>query len=98
VGPNAAAGQTSRHAAQVGWDGLEQQLAISDAGNGLEDFQRKSFPLAQRMLDFFHASQHVAGMAEACHPRDPDAAQAQTRAWCHTLKHDGGGALGPANQ
>lgn len=82
-----------RQAAQVGWDGLEQQLAISDAGNGLEDFQRKNFPLARRMLDFFHASQHVAGMAEACHPHDPDATQAQTRAWCHTLKHDGGASL-----
>jgi hypothetical protein len=66
-----------RQAGQAGWDALDQQLAISDAGAGLEDFQRKSFPLARRMLDFFHATQHVAGMAEACHPNDPSAIQEQ---------------------
>jgi hypothetical protein len=82
-----------RQAAQAGWDDLDQQLAISDAGQGLEDFQRTNFPLAQRMLDFFHASQHVAGMAQAVYSRDPDAAQLQTKAWCQTLKHEGGVAL-----
>ena len=82
-----------RQAAQVGWDALEQQLAISDAGNGLEDFQRQNFARAERMLDFFHASEHVARMAQAVHPRDPEQARKQTSAWCHTLKHVGGPAL-----
>ena len=62
-----------RQAAQVGWDAAQQQLAISDAGNGLEDFARKSFPLAESILDFFHASEHVAALAGACHPDDPSA-------------------------
>lgn len=82
-----------RQAAQVGWDAAEQQLAISDAGNGLEDFQRKAFPLATSMLDFFHASEHVAALAGACHPDDASAAAALTRQWCHQLKHTGGASL-----
>jgi hypothetical protein len=82
-----------RQAAQVGWDAAEQQLAISDAGNGLEDCQRKAFPLATSMLDFFHASEHVAALAGACHPDDAAATAALTTQWCHQLKHAGGAAL-----
>ena len=82
-----------RQAAQVGWDAAEQQLAISDAGNGLEDFQRKAFPLATSMLDFFHASEHVTALAGACHPDDPEATTILARQWCHQLKHKGGATL-----
>jgi hypothetical protein len=82
-----------RQAAQVGWDAAEQQLAISDAGNGLEDFARKAFPLAASLLDFFHASEHVAALAGACHPDDPQATATQTAEWCQRLKHTGGAAL-----
>ena len=90
---NALGGELRRQAAQVGWDELEQQLAISDAGHGLEDFQRKNFPLTERMLDFFHASEHVGRLAQARYPRDPAEAQRQTGDWCHALKHAGGPAL-----
>ena len=82
-----------RQAAQVGWDGLGQQLGISDAGNGLEDFFRTNFPRANCMLDFYHASEHVAALAAALHPGDHARAAAQTKTWCHTLKHQGGSAL-----
>jgi hypothetical protein len=82
-----------RQAAQVGWDEAQQQLALSDAGNGLEDFAFRNFPLAEPILDFYHASEHVAAMAAACHPHDVEAAAAQTTAWCHQLKHEGGAAL-----
>jgi hypothetical protein len=82
-----------RQAAQVGWDDAEQQLAISDAGNGLEDFQRKAFPKAKSMLDFFHASKHVTALVGACQPEDAAAASALTTQWCHQLKHEGGAAL-----
>lgn len=82
-----------RQAAQVGWDDLQQQLAISDAGSGLEDFARVNFPLAERMLDFYHASEHVANLARAVHPHDEAAREAQMKTWCHTLKHEGGSVL-----
>jgi len=82
-----------REAAQVGWDQAQQQLALSDAGQGLEDFAFKNFPLAEPILDFYHASEHVAALAKACHPDDALAAAEQTTAWCHQLKHQGGPAL-----
>ena len=85
--------QLRRQAAQVGWDEAQKQLALSDAGNGLEEFAVRNFPLAEPILDFYHASEHVAAMAKACHPQDPPAAEAQTTAWCHVLKHAGGPAL-----
>ena len=82
-----------RQAAQVGWDDAPQQLAISDAGNGLEDFARKAFPLAVSMLDFYHVTEHVAEMTKASEPRDDQASAKQLHIWCHKLKHEGGAAL-----
>lgn len=85
--------QIRRQAAHVGWDEAEQQLALSDAGNGLEAFFGRTFPLAETILDFYHASEHVAVMAGALHPRNDEAVKEQTTAWCHRLKHEGGAAL-----
>ncbi len=51
--------QLRRQAAQVGWDGAEQQIALSDGGGGLEEFLRVHFPRAERILDFWHASEHL---------------------------------------
>jgi hypothetical protein len=82
-----------RQAAQVGWDDAQQQLALSDAGHGLEEFAFRNFPLAEPILDFYHASEHVTAMAAACHPHDAEAAAEQTAAWCHQLKHEGAAAL-----
>lgn len=89
----ALGGALRRAAAQTGWDDLDQQLAISDAGNGLEDFQRQNFARAERMLDFFHASEHAGRMAQALHPRAVELAKHQTTIWCHQLKHEGGVSL-----
>lgn len=85
--------QLRRQAAQVGWDAAQQQLTLSDAGKGLEDFARQSFPLSESILDFFHASEHVGELASACHPNSPPAAAAQRAQWCQQLKHEGGAAL-----
>lgn len=82
-----------RQAAQVGWDGAEQQIALSDGGSGLEEFMHRNFPLAQCILDFYHASEHMADLARALHPNDDAAFQQQTHDWCHQLKHEGGAAL-----
>jgi hypothetical protein len=82
-----------RQAAQVGWDSAEQQLALSDAGNGLEQFAAKNFPLSEPILDFFHASEHVTALTKVLHPHNEAAAAAQAATWCHQLKHAGGSAL-----
>lgn len=85
--------QLRRQAAQVGWDQAEQQIALTDGGNGLEQFMRRNFPLAECILDFYHASEHVANLARALHPADEEAFQQQAHAWNHQLKHEGGAAL-----
>jgi hypothetical protein len=83
--------ELSRQAAEVGWDEAQQQIALCDGG--LEEFFRKNFPRAQCILDFYHASEHVANLARALHPTAEKAFAEQTHAWCHQLKHEGGAAL-----
>ena len=85
--------QLRRQAGQVGWDEAQQQIALTDGGSGLEDFMNVNFPRAKCILDFYHASEHVANLARALHPYDEDAFQKQTETWCHQLKHEGGAAL-----
>jgi hypothetical protein len=85
--------QLRRQAAQVGWDQAEQQIALTDGGNGLEQFMHRNFPRAECILDFYHASQHVANLARALHPVDEEAFEQQAHAWNHQLKHEGGAAL-----
>jgi hypothetical protein len=85
--------QLRRQAAQVGWDGAEQQIALSDGGNGLENFLRVHFPRAECILDFWHAKEHLVELAQALWPAD----QPKQKAWldeqCPRLKHEGGAAV-----
>lgn len=85
--------QLRRQAAQVGWDDAQQQIVLSDGGSGLEQFAQRTFPLAVRILDFWHASEHLAELARALHGEDEEAFDEQHHAWCHVLKHEGGAAL-----
>ena len=64
---------------------------MSDGGNGLDHFFKVHFPLAQRILDFWHAAQHLAEMATAL---GGDAAEIELRfaTWRHQLRHEGGQA------
>lgn len=79
-----------RQAAQVGMDRAGQWVALSDCGSGVDDFLRVNFPRAVRIADFYHVAEHLADLARAWHPGDPEAAEAQSAGWCHTLKHEGG--------
>ncbi len=81
-----------RQAAQVGWDEAEQQIALSDGGNGLEEFFRKNFPRAECILDFWHASEHLTELGLALYD-DEDQRKNVVAGWCHRLKHEGGEAL-----
>lgn len=82
--------QMRRQAAEVGWDEAEQQIAISDGGNGLENFFRKNFPRAECILDFWHAAEHLTELGLALYPDDETQRQERVAAWCHRLKHEGG--------
>jgi hypothetical protein len=87
---NELGSQLRRQAAQVGWDNAEQQIALSDGGNGLEEFFRKNFPRAECILDFWHAAEHLTELGLAVYPEDESTRQAHVHAWCHQLKHQGG--------
>jgi hypothetical protein len=82
--------QLRRQAAQVGWDEAEQQIAISDGGNGLENFFRKNFPLAECIIDFWHVKEHLVELSKAMWPDDQMRRQQRVDDWCHRLKHEGG--------
>jgi hypothetical protein len=81
-----------RQAAQVGMDRAAQWVALSDCGSGVEEFLRVNFPRAVRIADFYHVAEHLGDLAKAWHPGDPAATAALSATWCHTLKHEGGGA------
>lgn len=83
-----------RQGAQVGLDRAEVWVAISDGGAGLEDFLRMNFPRVEAViLDFFHAAEYLARLAQAVHPTDEAAAREQTKSWARLLRDEGGHAL-----
>jgi hypothetical protein len=85
-----------RHAAaQLGMERAQRWIALSDAGNGLEDFLRGNFNREDLVviLDFYHPAGYLEKLAITWHPGDSDAAQALTKQWCHLLKHQGGKAM-----
>ncbi len=83
-----------RQAAQVGMETAQRWIALSDGGNGLEDFLRSNFGRVEAViLDFYHAAEHLGRLAKAWHPGDEEAAKALQATWCHQLKHEGGTAV-----
>ena len=93
MGRDAMGARLRRHAAQVGMDRAEQWVALTDGGNGLDDFMDVHFPRAVRVLDFYHAAEHLDDLAKAYTGGDAAAAQELTDGWCHRMKHEGGGAI-----
>ena len=80
--------------AAVGLDRADVWVALTDGGSGLEDWVRTNFPRVDAViLDFYHASEHVAELAAGLHPGDEAAALAQTREWCRVLRDEGGAVL-----
>ena len=81
--------QRHREALQVGWTEADQWIALSDGGEGLEQFFKTYFPKAVCILDFFHVKEYLVELGQALHD---DEATRQT--WldevCHRLKHEGG--------
>jgi len=84
-----------RLAAQVGMERAEVWVALTDGGNGLEDFVRANFgrPDVVLILDFWHAASHLADLARALYGAEEGRVQAALAAWRHTMKHEGGAPL-----
>jgi hypothetical protein len=80
-----------RQGAQVGLDRADVWVAITDGGAGLEDFVRENFPRVEAViLDFYHAAEYLATLAQALHPTDEVGALEQTKAWSRLLRDEGG--------
>lgn len=83
-----------RQGGQVGMNQAERWIGLTDGGNGLEPFVKRSFPLVEVViLDFWHVSDHLGDLARALYPQDEAKAKEQKGQWCHTLKHEGGTTL-----
>src|SRR2546428_2185989 len=80
--------QMRRQGAQVSMDAADVWIALTDGGNGLEEFMDVYFPRAVKILDFHHATGHLADFAKVF--RQGPQAERLLRAWCHILKHAGG--------
>jgi hypothetical protein len=83
--------QLRRQGAHVGMDAAEQWIALSDGGNGLDEFLDVNFPRASRILDFQHVAGHLSLLAKLVRPGQPG--EKLSDVWCHTLKHAGGERL-----
>ena len=83
--------QLRRQAAQVGMDAAQQWIALTDGGGGLEHFIDVNFPRARKILDFRHATEHLSDFVKRYRPGKPG--ERLLEAWCHTLKHAGGGRI-----
>jgi len=51
------------------------------------------FPRAVRILDFYHAAEHLGDLAKAYLGGDQVAAEELTEEWGHQMKHEGGPAI-----
>lgn len=83
--------QMRRQGAQTGMDAAQEWIALSDGGNGLDDFLDVHFPRAVRILDFQHVAGHLSDLAKLVRPGK--AGEKLAEAWCHTAKHAGGARL-----
>lgn len=82
-------------AGHVGMDRAERWIGLCDGGNGLEDRARENFPRIEVMiLDFYHPSERLTGLARLLHPGDESRAEDQARQWRGLLKDEGGAVLG----
>jgi hypothetical protein len=82
-------------ARQVDMEKAELWLALSDGGNGLEDFLRQNFNRADLVviLDFHHPAEDLEELARLVHKGDEEAAKKQAENWCQTMKYQGGRKL-----
>jgi hypothetical protein len=82
--------QLHHEALEVGLLDADQQIALSDGGNGLEDFLHTYFPKAEVILDFWHAKEYLVELGKALSTSDETQRKKWTEDVCHRLKHEGG--------
>ncbi len=70
---------------------VDQWIAVSDAGNGFEPFFDAHFPRAEKIVDFWHATEHLSPLSKLLRPGEEG--KTLLTAWCHSLKHEGGATV-----
>ena len=85
--------QLRRQADAVGLWQADRVIAWTDGGNGLEPMLRRDFAAAELILDFWHASEHLSGLAKLYAGPTTGTADALTHRWCSQMKHEGGRAI-----
>jgi hypothetical protein len=91
---DALAAQVRSLAAACGVIQIEDLIAITDGGNGLEEaLQRHLADNLVTILDWYHAAQHLHRFAAAWHARDEAAAHAWAQETKTLLYEHGGDAL-----
>ncbi len=84
-------GKQLRHQADaLGIGSAQRWIALTDGGNGLEDWIDLHFPRSIKILDFRHAAGYLSNLAAAYCKGD---SSEQLSRWCHIMKHEGGEAI-----
>ncbi len=94
LGPLAGLGEPMRRqGAQLGMDRADVLGGVDRRRGRAGGVLARVFPRAECVLDFYHAAEHVNGLAKALYPGDEAKAGEAASAWCHVRKHEGGPAL-----
>jgi hypothetical protein len=91
---DALAEQVRSQARAIGVAQVEDLIAVTDGGNGLEEaLQRHLADNLTTILDWYHAAEHVCAFASVLHPRDESARAAWAGQAKDILYEQGGEAL-----
>jgi hypothetical protein len=82
--------QLRQQADLLGIGSAKRWIALTDGGNGLEDWIDLHFPRSIKILDFRHATEYLSDLAAAYDKGD---ASTLLSRWCHIMKHEGGAAI-----
>jgi hypothetical protein len=86
--------QVRSQARACGVTAVQDLIAVTDGGNGLEEaLQRHLAENLTTVLDWYHAAEHVCDFAAMLHPRDEDARHTWARQAKDILYEQGGEAL-----
>lgn len=90
----AVAAQARSLAIACGVSEVQDLIAVTDGGNGLEEaLDRHLTDDLQSILDWYHATEHVHDLAAVWHARDAEAARTWSREATTILYEEGGEAL-----
>jgi hypothetical protein len=70
-----------------GYGTAQQVVCLGDGAAWVWENMRLSFPGAQQILDFYHASEHIGNLSAALFGSGSPEAKEQQTQWCYQIKH-----------